>query len=171
MEIKEYKDLPGVKSYFLNVLPDERGFFTEAIRTDWKELLGGDQLLQANFSYSYPGMIRAWHRHVRGQVDYFLVLQGALKICAYDDRDASPTTKGKLVEIISSSQKPQLVRVPGMYWHGFKNVHNEPSLLLYFVNKLYDYQFPDEERRPWNDSTIIDYRNKQPFDWNTPPHK
>lgn len=171
MDIKEYPDMPGLKSYYLNLLPDERGFFAEAIRTDWKGLIGEDQLLQANFSYSYPGMIRAWHRHVRGQVDYFLVLQGSLKICAYDDRDQSPATKGKLIEIIASSQKPQLVRMPGIYWHGFKNIHHEPSLLIYFVNRLYDHQNPDEERRPWNDLAIIDSRTKRTFDWNAPPHK
>jgi hypothetical protein len=55
LDIKEYPDLPGVKSYYLNVLPDERGFFMEAMRTDWKELFGDDQIVQANMSYSYPG--------------------------------------------------------------------------------------------------------------------
>ena len=169
-EVQEY-DLPGVKTYDLIMRPDERGFFFEALREDWSELLGGDKIAQANVSYSYPGIIRAWHRHVRGQVDYFLVLQGAMKICAYDDRENSPTTKGKLVEIIASSQKLQLVRVPGIYWHGTKTVSNEPSLTVYFATKLYDYENPDEERRPWNAPTIIDPKTGQPFDWNRPPHK
>jgi len=30
---------------------------------------------------------------------------------------------------------------------------------------------PDEERRAWNDQTIIDPRTSKPFDWNKPPHK
>jgi dTDP-4-dehydrorhamnose 3,5-epimerase len=171
MDVKEYHELPGVKSCYLNVLPDERGFFLEPWRADWKGLMGEDQIVQVNTSYSYPNVIRAWHRHLRGQVDYFLVLQGALKICAYDDREQSPETKGKLVEIIASSQKPQLVRIPGMYWHGFKNIYPEPSLVTYYVNILYDYQNPDEERRPWNDSAIIDPRNNRPFDWNAPSFK
>lgn len=171
MSIKEYKDLPGVKTYDLSLFPDERGFFAELMRTDWKELMEEDQILQVNTSFSYPGIIRAWHRHVRGQIDYFLVLQGSLKICAYDDRDESPETKGKLIEIVASSQKPQIIRVPGIYWHGFKNVHNESSLLVYFVNRLYDPRDPDEERRPWNDPTILDPKNKLPFDWNRAPHK
>jgi dTDP-4-dehydrorhamnose 3,5-epimerase len=72
---------------------------------------------------------------------------------------------------VVSSHKPQIVRVPGIYWHGFKNVSNEPSLLVYFVNKSYDPQNPDEERRTWNDPTILDPRNGKPFDWNKPPHK
>ncbi|MCL0048434.1 dTDP-4-dehydrorhamnose 3,5-epimerase family protein [Dehalococcoidia bacterium] len=171
LEVKEHSDLPGVKVYTLRLLPDERGFFSEALRSDWKEFLGGDEIVQANVSFSYPGIIRAWHRHLRGQVDYFLVLQGAMKICAYDDREDSPDTKGKLVEVISSSHKPQVVRIPGIYWHGTKTISNEPSLLVYFTTRLYDYQNPDEERRPWNDPAIIDPKTGKPFDWNRPPHK
>ncbi|MFQ5924447.1 MAG: dTDP-4-dehydrorhamnose 3,5-epimerase family protein [Dehalococcoidia bacterium] len=167
-QAREY-DLPGVKSYALRVMPDERGFFSEAVRKDWGELLDGDEIAQVNVSFSYPGIIRAWHRHLRGQVDYFLVLQGAMKICAYDDRD-SPT-KEKLVEIIASSHKPQLVRIPGIYWHGTMTLGSEPSLMVYFVTRLYDYQNPDEERRPWNDRRIIDPRTGEPFDWNRAPHK
>lgn len=168
LEVREY-DLPGVKTYDLKVIPDDRGFFSEAIRKDWKEFTGGDEIVQANVSFSYPGIIRAWHRHLRGQVDYFLVLQGAMKICAYDDRD-SPTT-GKLLEIVSSSHKPQVARIPGIYWHGTKTISSEPSLLVYFTTRLYDHQNPDEERRPWNDPSIIDSRTGQPYDWNRPLHK
>ncbi len=169
-QIKEYDELPGVRVYSLNIIPDERGFFAEAFRSDWAELVGEDEVAQANISLGYPGVIRAWHRHLRGQVDYFLVLQGAMKICAYDDREGLPT-QGKLVEIVSSAYKPQLVRVPGIYWHGTKNISHVPALLVYFVTKLYDPQNPDEERRPWNDPKIIDPRTGQPFDWNRPPHK
>ncbi len=113
LEMKEHSDLPGVKVYTLRLFPDERGFFSAALRRDWKEFLGEDQIAQVNVSFSYPGIIRAWHRHLRGQVDYFLVLQGAMKICAYDDRD-SPT-KRKLVEIVSNSHRLQVVRIPGIY--------------------------------------------------------
>ena len=168
MEVREY-DLPGVKTYDLRLFPDERGFFSEALRKDWSQLLEGDEIVQSNISFSYPGIIRAWHRHLRGQVDYFLVLQGAMKICAYDDRDGP--TKGKLVEIIASFHKPQVVRIPGIYWHGSKTISSEPSLLIYFVNRLYDYQNPDEQRRLWNDPTIIDPGTGEPYDWNRLPHK
>lgn len=171
MEVREFDDLPGVRTYDLRILPDERGFFVEAFRRDWKELGGEDEMVQANISVSYPGIIRAWHWHLRGQVDYSLVLRGALKICTCDDRDESPTTKGKLVEIIASSQKPQVVRIPSIYWHGSRNVSDESSLLIYFGTRLYDYKNPAEERRPCNDPKIIDPKTGEPFDWNTPPHK
>ncbi len=140
--------LPGIVIKPLKRFADERGFFTEIMRTDWKDVIQ-DEIVQANMSISYPGMVRAWHRHERGQVDHFLVVKGALKICAYDDE-----TK-ELDEIISTGENLQLVRVHGHYWHGFKVVGNEPAILIYFVNRLYDYECPDEERRPWNDPEII----------------
>lgn len=98
--------LKGVIVKPLRRFSDERGFFTELMREDWKSLLNEDRFVQANFSVSYPNIIRAWHRHLRGQTDYFIVLKGALKICAYDDE-----TK-ELDEIISTSQDLQIVRIP-----------------------------------------------------------
>jgi dTDP-4-dehydrorhamnose 3,5-epimerase len=170
--IKEYA-LEGIRSKEINLLPDERGLFAEAIRSDWSDLID-EWVTQANFSRSYPGVVRAWHRHLRGQVDYFLVVKGALKICAYDE------SSGKLVEIIGSGDKPTLVRIPGHYWHGTKNVSEEFSMLVYFTNRLYDAKDPDEERRPWDDPKLIpleingnkkDPRVNHPFDWFFPPFK
>jgi len=162
--------LPGVKVQDIRKNIDERGFFAEILREDWTELLGEDKIVQANLSYSFPGMIRAWHRHNRGQVDYFIVLKGALKICAYDDKPGSQT-KGQLDEVVASGEKLQVVRIPGQYWHGTKTLGDGPSLTVYCVNRLYDLKNPDEERRAWNDSTIIDSKSGKAYDWNKPPHK
>jgi len=162
--------LPGIKVRELKKLPDERGMFCEIFRDDWRDFFEEDRIVQSNFSLTYPGMIRAWHRHSQGQVDNFVVLRGALKICAYDDRPDS-RTRGELSEIVSSGEKLQIVQIPGYYWHGFKVLGNEPALLVYFVNRLYDYHRPDEERRPWDDLTILDPTTKRPFDWNRPPSR
>lgn len=171
--------LPGVKLADLARFPDERGVFTEVVRSDWGELLGEDSIAQANLSVTYPGVVRAWHRHARGQVDYFLVVRGSIKVCAYDDREGSPT-KGHLVEVVLSENAMQILRVPGHYWHGFKVVGPEPAYLIYFTNRLYDYRNPDEERRPWNDAGVVpvsingrrdDPRVGKPWDWFYPPHR
>ena len=177
-DIKELV-LPGAKVIDLARFPDERGIFAEVFREDWKEFLEEDNIVQANLSVTYPGIVRAWHRHLRGQVDYFLVIRGTLKVCAYDDEKSSPT-KGHLIEVILNSERMQLLRIPGKYWHGIKAIGTEPVYLVYFVNKLYDYKNPDEERRPWNDKTIVpvaingkedDPRVGKPWDWFYPPHK
>ena len=171
--MKEYP-LKGVKTNEINILPDERGFFAEALRQDWKEMFEDEWMTQVNVSRSYPNIVRAWHKHVRGQVDYFLVLKGAMKICAYEEET------GKLAEVIASGEKPMIVRIPGKYLHGTKTVSNESSLTVYFVTRLYDYKNPDEIRRPWNDQKIVpteingkkdDSRVGKPWDWFSPPHK
>ena len=171
--MREYP-LKGVKTNEINILPDERGFFTEALRQDWKEMFEDEWAMQVNVSSSYPNVVRAWHKHERGQVDYFLVLKGAMKICAYEEET------GKLAEVIASGEKPTIVRIPGKYLHGTKTVSSEPSLTVYFVTRLYDYKNPDEIRRPWNDQKIVpteingkkdDPRVGKPWDWFSPPYK
>ena len=166
--------LQGIRIKPIRRFPDERGFFAEVMRKDWKDLFGDDTVVQSNFSFSYPGVIRAWHRHVKGQIDYFLALKGLIKICAFDDETA------EVNEVISSALDLQVVRMPGHYWHGFKALGDEPAMLLYFTTNLYDPANPDEERRLWNDPTLIpkivngkknDARVGKPWDWNILPHK
>ena len=171
--MKEYS-LKGVRTCPINILPDERGFFSEALRTDWKEFLEGESVNQINLSYSYPNIVRAWHKHTRGQIDHFLVVQGAMKICAFDEKT------GKMAEVVASGKKPTVVRIPGQYLHGTKTVSSEPSLLIYFVNRLYDYKNPDELRVEWNDPIIVpteingktnDPRVGKAWDWFRSPNK
>jgi len=163
--------LHGVETRPLIKRADERGFFTELVRTDW---VANDSLQQCNFSITYPSVVRAWHRHTRGQTDLFVVLSGAIKLCAFDDDTA------ELNEIILTSSVLQLVRIPGHYWHGFKALGEQRTFLVYFVNRLYDNVAPDEERRPWDDLTIRpmlingsaeDQRCGKPWDWMYTPFK
>jgi dTDP-4-dehydrorhamnose 3,5-epimerase len=166
--------LDGIQVKPIKRFPDERGYFCEAMRTDWKDFFGKDTIAQVNHSFTYPNIVRAWHRHLRGQVDYFLVLKGAAKICAFDDKTS------ELNEVVSSGSDLQVVRMPGHYWHGFKAVGNEPTMLVYFTTNLYNPDDPDEERRDWNDPTLIpkiingkktDSRVGNSWNWNYPPNK
>ena len=170
--------LPGVKVLDLRRNIVERGSFTEILRDDWKDFLGEERPIQSNFSVSYPGMIRAWHRHERGQHDIFVVTRGALKICAYND--LGDPGNGELDEVVASGDRLQAVMVRGHYWHGTKCVSPVPSETVYFVTRLYDVKSPDELRRPWNDPQIVpvsingnskDPRVGRTWDWNASPHK
>jgi dTDP-4-dehydrorhamnose 3,5-epimerase len=166
--------LTGIRVKPMNRLPDERGFFTEVMRKDWNDLFGEDAVAQANLSWTFPGVIRAWHRHLRGQTDYFLALKGSIKICAFDDETE------ELNEVISNALNLQIVRIPGHYWHGFRALGDESAMLIYFTTNLYDAANPDEERRSWNDPTLIpkiingkktDVRVGKAWDWNLPANK
>jgi dTDP-4-dehydrorhamnose 3,5-epimerase len=164
LEIKEY-DL-GVKVLTPKVNNDERGFVSEIFRSDWHEFFGNDIPKQINISTSYPGVIRAWHRHLENQVDFFTVLKGTMKICVYDNNKESQTF-GRLVEIIASENELQIIKVPGNFWHGTKTLGTEQSNTIYFINNLYNYENPDEQRMPWDDPSVIDPRTKRSYDWNS----
>lgn len=167
--------LTSVKVKLLKRFPDERGVFTEIFRKDWTELLDKkDEIVQSNFSITYPGVIRAWHRHEKGQTDCFVVVKGSLRICIFDEATRD------LDEVVSAGENLQVVRIPGHYWHGFKVEGNEPAMLVYFTTRLYNAADPDEVRRPWDDKTLIpssingkkdDPRVGKPWNWNYPPHK
>jgi len=115
------------------------------------------------FSVSYPGIIRAWHRHHRGQIDHFVVPHGKVKVGIYDERDDSPT-QDELDTYIIGDGNMQAVRVPGDCWHGFKVVGDSRATLLNFPTNLYDYENPDEERLPYDTDRV-------PLDWEEPPHE
>lgn len=134
---------------------DERGFFVELLREDWKGFTGGDHPVQQSLSLSKPGVVRAWHRHSRGQNDYMVCLDGSVKLCVFDDRKNS-RTRGELDEFfLGTDDGLQIARIVGSCWHGYKVLGSKPALILYAVTKLYDYKKPDEERRPWNDTAFI----------------
>jgi dTDP-4-dehydrorhamnose 3,5-epimerase len=172
--------IDGVKVQDSKKNLDERGYFAELIRDDWKDFLGDDHLLGLSLSYSFPGIIRAWHKHLEGQNDYIVCLSGCMKICVFDDRKDSPTF-GELDEIVlNGRERLQVARIVGSCWHGYKILSAEPALVFYGVSKLYNYDQPDEKRRPWEDTSLIprsingkkdDPRVGKPYDWNYPPHK
>lgn len=149
----------GIATRTLQINADERGHLVEIFRRDWDEF--DPDPAMAYYSYTYPGIVRAWHRHNCGQIDYFVCPQGRIKIAVYDDREDSPTL-GELNTFITGEQSPELIRVPGDCWHGFKAIGDEPAMLINFPTNLYDYENPDEERLPYDTDKI-------PLNWDEEP--
>lgn len=165
--------LQGIRIKDLKRYFDERGSSNEIFRRDMPDMFE-EEIVQTNMNVTYPGIVRAWHMHRMGQVDYYFLVRGVMKICAFDD------DSNELDEFFLSGQLPQILRVPGKYWHGFKAIGNEPAVLVYFTSRLYDYANPDEARRSWNDQNMIpklvnghtnDPRVGKVWDWYSPPHK
>lgn len=144
----------------LQVNADERGHLVEVFREDWPEY--DPEPAMSYYSLSYPGVIRAWHRHTRGQIDHFVCPSGRIKVAVYDDREGSPT-QGELDTFVIGEHNQRLVRIPGDCWHGFKALGTDPAILLNFPTELYDYEDPDEERLPHDTDDI-------PYDWDAEPH-
>jgi len=153
--------IEGVKARNLQVNADERGHLVEMYREDWPEFDPDPSM--SYFSVSYPDIIRAWHRHLQGQIDHFVCPEGKIKVGIYDEREDSPT-KGELNTFVIGEGNQQVIRIPGECWHGFKVIGDERALLVNFPTELYDYEEPDEERIPYDTDRI-------PLDWDAEPHQ
>jgi dTDP-4-dehydrorhamnose 3,5-epimerase len=95
---------------------------------------------QINVSTTYPGVVRAFHRH-QHQFDYWKVLSGELEVCLATEYWA---------ELYYLSNKDKTLVIEPDMWHGFRVLGNEPATLLYYVTNRYDPTNPDEERAPWD---------------------
>ena len=152
--------IDGVEVRRLQVNADERGHLVEFFREDWEEY--DPEPAMSYYSLSYPGVVRAWHRHRRGQIDHFVCPSGRIKVGVYDDREGSPT-RGEVDQFVIGEHDQRMVRIPGACWHGFKVIGNDQALLVNMPTNLYDYDDPDEERLPPDADEI-------PMDWDERRH-
>lgn len=143
----------GVLVKKLRLIPDERGYLMEMLRSDWPEF---DRFAQSYVTACYPGVIKAWHCHER-QWDHFVCVQGMAKVVLYDPREGSPT-KGYVNVFHIGLLNPLLVKIPPGVYHGFTAEGGELALIVNFPTELYNYQRPDEHRIPYNDPSI-------PYEW------
>lgn len=145
--------IDGVEIKKLKVIPDERGFLMEMLRSDddFYQKFG-----QVYLTVAYPGVVKGWHYH-KIQTDHFVVVKGMLKVVLYDDRDGSPT-RGEVNEFFMGEQNPMLLVIPRGVLHGMKGVGNEPGYLINIPTEVYNYDTPDEYRVDPHDNDI-------PYDW------
>ncbi len=145
--------IDGVVVKPLRVIPDERGFLMEMLRSD-DELF--QRFGQSYITACYPGAVKGWHYH-RKQTDHFVCVHGMAKVVLYDGRDDSPT-HGQLQEFFMGERNPILLKIPPLVMHGFKAVGVDTALIINIPTELYNYKEPDEYRVPWDSAEI-------PYDW------
>jgi dTDP-4-dehydrorhamnose 3,5-epimerase len=145
--------IDGVKIKQLRIIPDERGMLIEILRSD-------EQLYkkfgQVYITTVYPEVVKAWHKHLK-QTDNFACIKGMIKLVLFDERAGSPTYR-KIDEFFLGERNPMLVQIPPDVWHGFKCISQEEAIIINVPDQVYNYQNPDELRRPWNDPSI-------PYSW------
>ena len=69
--------IEGVKTKSLRVIPDERGWLMEILRSDERDLFS--TFGQVYVSATYPGVVKAWHYH-KEQVDNFACVLSLIHI-------------------------------------------------------------------------------------------
>jgi dTDP-4-dehydrorhamnose 3,5-epimerase len=145
--------IEGVRTKPLKVVPDERGYLMEMLRSDESLFLKFGQIYA---SATYPGVVKGWHLH-RRQVDNFVCVAGMVKLVIYDPRRDSPTFK-EVNEFFIGSHNPLLVQVPAGTYHGWKCISRETAVVVNCPTELYDYQEPDEVR-------LDPHSGEIPYDW------
>jgi len=145
--------IEGVKVRKLRLIPDERGFLMELMRSDWEEY---EKFGQAYITAVYPGVVKGWHYH-KLQTDHFVCVQGMAKVVLYDGRDGSPT-HGEVNEFFMGTLNPIMLKIPKGVMHGFKGISEEMALIVNVPTELYNYQQPDEYRLPAHTDEV-------PYDW------
>jgi dTDP-4-dehydrorhamnose 3,5-epimerase len=145
--------IEGVKTKGLRVIPDERGRLMEILRRD-DELFQG--FGQAYMTTTYPGVVKAWHRHSK-QTDNIACVAGMIKVALYDGRPGSPTYR-EVNQFYLGVHNPMLVQVPPGVFHGWTCVSQEEALIVNIPTEPYDRANPDEER-------LDPHQNDIPYDW------
>lgn len=145
--------IDGVKIKPLRVLPDDRGILMEMLRSDDEDF---QQFGQVYVTTVYPGVVKAWHYHKK-QTDHFVCVSGMAKVGLYDDRDGSPT-RGESQTVYLGVHAPKLLIIPPGVYHGFTPAGPETAAIVNIPTELYDYEHPDEYRRPFDDPEIA-------YDW------
>jgi len=145
--------IDGVRIKELRLLPDERGFLMEILRSD-DEIF--ERFGQVYMTVAYPDVVKGWHYH-KVQTDFFTVVKGMMKIVLYDGRPDSPTS-GEVNEFFMGELNPLLITIPPGVLHGMKAIGAEPGYVVNCPTEPYDYSGPDEYRVDPHDNDI-------PYDW------
>ena len=141
--------IDGVKIIKKKQLIDERGKIMHMLKVDDEEFVKFGEIY---FSYTYPGAIKAWHRHKEMTLTYAAV-SGKIKLVLFDDRENSPS-KGKLEEIFLSDEDYFTVTIPPLIWNGFKAIENHSSIIANCTDIAHD---PDEMIKKSYDDPMFPY--------------
>jgi len=126
----------------LKKFEDERGWLTELFRQD--EMSEEIYPAMAYISSTLPDVTRGPHEHLE-QVDHFCFIGPSnFKLVLWDNRERSRTCMNKMVLHVGENDPKTVIIPPGVV-HAYKNVGENPGMVLNFPNKLYAGRGKKEE--------------------------
>jgi dTDP-4-dehydrorhamnose 3,5-epimerase len=145
--------IDGVKIKPVKVVPDERGRLMEIFRADDEFFTKFGQVYATT---TYPGVIKAWHKHER-QADNMACVAGMVKVALYDGRPGSPTFR-EINEFYMGVHNPVLIHIPAGVHHGWMCVSRDEAIVVNAPTEMYDPKNPDEQRADPHGGEI-------PYEW------
>ncbi len=144
--------IEGIQKTPLKQIHDERGKVMHMLRSTDPCF---KQFGEVYFSWIYPNVIKAWHKHIKMQMNYAVPI-GFIEIVLYDDRSDS-LTFGEINQFYMNSENYYLLTIPCGIWYGFKAVGDQSAMIVNCSTIPHD---PDEIVRIKYDDPII------PYSWN-----
>jgi len=134
--------IAGVAIHEIGNVLTRSGCLTEIFRADW--LGPALAVRQVNWAMMNPGGVTDWHCHAE-QTDHIVGVSGTIKLALWDDRKDSPT-KGATETIRIGAMRPVMVVVPPRVWHGLRNESGTSAGYINLIDRLYNYEQPDNYR-------------------------
>ncbi len=125
---RSYIDLENNYPISLNKHSDERGFFSEILRTE----IGG----QFSYSTTLPDIVRGNHFHTR-KIERFTVLKGEAKI------SLRKIGSEKIYDFFFSGDLPSYIDMPIWFTHSITNIGSEPLITSFWINEPYNPEDSD----------------------------
>ncbi len=123
-----YFDFKKFFPIHLKMVKDERGTFTE--------LLKSDNLSQVSFSVTRSGITRGNHFHT-GKVERFAVIKGKARI---EIRKVGSNDK---IAFDLDGENPSCIDMPVWYTHNITNTGTEDLYTIFWISKFYDQNNSD----------------------------
>jgi UDP-2-acetamido-2,6-beta-L-arabino-hexul-4-ose reductase len=125
---RSYLDIENRYPFLLEKHSDERGFFSEIIRTN----IGG----QFSYSTTLPGITRGNHFHTR-KIERFMVIGGKAKI------SLRKIGTDQVHNYYLDGDKPSYVDMPIWYTHNITNIGATPLITAFWINEPYNSEDSD----------------------------
>jgi dTDP-4-dehydrorhamnose 3,5-epimerase len=145
--------IEGVELHELRRHGDDGGSLTELARlTDGRpDALAGFTLRQVNYSEVEPGVIKAFHVHVRQSDVWYVPPADRMLVVLVDVRQGS-TTEGARMRLPLGHGASRLLRIPPGVAHGVRNLASVTGRIIYFTDLHFSVEPStcDEGRLPWD---------------------
>ena len=150
-EYKQSKMIDGVRLIDFEFHSDEGGDFYEIARltNGLVNSLGSFDLKQINRSRFNPGLIKAFHLHLKQDEIWAVHPLDRLLVGLVDARKDSET-EGLQMRLVMGAGKCGMLYIPRGVAHGGMALDIKPVDVIYLVNQNFSPSDPDEWRLPWN---------------------
>lgn len=125
---RSYIDIDQINPVSIVQHTDQRGFFSELIRTE----IGG----QISYSTTLPGITRGNHFHTR-KIERFMVIGGKGKI------SLRKIGTDQVHEYLLEGENPSYVDIPIWYTHNITNIGKTPLITAFWINEPYNSEDVD----------------------------